>query len=384
MYFDLHYYFKVIAFVYAEKGFKGRSRILFRLLVLVPLNYLFNAVFFLLDYVFFPKLWSQKVEKPVFIVGHARSGTTLMHRLMAADGDRFSFFLYWEMFFPSLLQKKILKGLGWIDQHWFGSWINGKLKVWDEKTFAPWRHIHEQGLWIPEEDQFVMRGAFVTQQWSLDLPLIHKVDIFHVDQLSEKRKRRWMRHYKECVKRQLLLHGGHKTHLSKNPVMSGWVNALLETFPDAGIVVMMRDPLQCIPSTLKLMELTWQGNGWSKSQYQPSLDALANISFDTFRLPKIALQENGCERSAIVDYRLLTSAPRAEVKAIYTALNLEMSETFEAHLEAIESKEKKHSSHFEYNFDDYNISREKLELELAEFYQEYQWPRQSDQQEQTQ
>jgi hypothetical protein len=39
---------------------------LFNLLVLVPLEYVFHASFFLLDYVFFPGLWRQKVERPVF------------------------------------------------------------------------------------------------------------------------------------------------------------------------------------------------------------------------------------------------------------------------------------------------------------------------------
>jgi hypothetical protein len=195
-----------------------------------------------LDYVFFPRLWRQEVERPVFIVGHARSGTTLAHRLLAADGDTFSYFLYWEMFFPSLLQKKIIRALGWIDENWLGRFFNKRLHLWNS-----------------EEDQFVMRAAFVTQQWSLDVPMMDVIDIFHVDQMPTRKRRRWMHHYRECVKRQLLLNGGNKTHLSKNPVMSGWVQAIIETFPDARIAVMMRDPGQCIPSVLKLVELTWKG-----------------------------------------------------------------------------------------------------------------------------
>ena len=68
-------------------------------------------------------------SKPVFIVGHARSGTTLMHRLMSADGDRFSYFLYWETFFPSLLQKKIIRAFGRIDSTLLGGLIDKKLKA---------------------------------------------------------------------------------------------------------------------------------------------------------------------------------------------------------------------------------------------------------------
>ena len=102
MYFDLQYYWRVLRHVWSLKQWPGRRRTLVRLLLLVPLEYLFNVLFFTLDYLVFPSLWRQQVERPVFIVGHARSGTTLVHRLLAADGETFSYFLYWEMFFPSL------------------------------------------------------------------------------------------------------------------------------------------------------------------------------------------------------------------------------------------------------------------------------------------
>ena len=106
MYFDVEYYLRVVRHVWALKSWRGRNRMLFRLLVLVPLTTVFHGICFLLDYLLFPRLWRQQAIKPVFIVGHARSGSTLCHRLMAADGETFSYFLYWETFFPSLLQKR--------------------------------------------------------------------------------------------------------------------------------------------------------------------------------------------------------------------------------------------------------------------------------------
>jgi hypothetical protein len=51
---------------------------------------------------------------------------------------------------------------------------------------------------------------------------------------------------------------GHGTHLSKSPLMCGWVGALIETFPDARFVVMVRNHNQCMPSPLKLPEVTWR------------------------------------------------------------------------------------------------------------------------------
>ena len=198
----------------------------------------FHAICFALDWILFPGLRKVEVKEPVFMVGHARSGTTLLSRLMTYDADRFSYFLYWEMFFPSLLQKKLIKTIGSLDEKWLGRMINKRLVAWDDKKYGPYRHMHDMSLWNSEEDQFVKRGAFVTQQWSMDIPMMEVIDIFHVDEMPRRKRRRWMHHYHECVKRQVLLNGGNKMHLSKNPVMSGWVEALIETFPDARIVVM--------------------------------------------------------------------------------------------------------------------------------------------------
>ncbi|MBT4520264.1 MAG: sulfotransferase [Halieaceae bacterium] len=378
MYFDFHYYRKVLAYAWAQKQWPGRNKVLVKLLILVPLTTIFHAAFFTLDYLFFPALWHQKVVAPVFVVGHARSGTTLMHRLLAADGNRFSYFMFWEMFFPALTEKKIISMLAWLDRTVFGCRVEKYLQDWDERTFGQWRHIHEQGLWIPEEDQFIMNAAFVTQQWALDLPLMHEVDIFHIDELSARRRRSWMNFYKACVKRQLVLKGSSKTHLSKNPVMSGWVGAILDTFPDAAIVVMVRDPLQCIPSTLKLVEQQWRSKGWKKQDYLPSQQALTAISFDSFEMPRDLLAVRPGTPHKFVDYRDLTKSPKETVEQVYSAIGLGITDEYREYLHLQQEKEKKHSSKFNYNIDDYEITPREIEARLASLYDAYQWPRYQD------
>jgi hypothetical protein len=379
MYFDFLYYRKVLGYTWTQTQWPGRNKTLFKLLLLVPLATVLHTLCFALDYVFFPALWRQQVKAPVFIVGHARSGTTLIHRLMAADGERFSYFYYWETFFPALTQRAVIRGIGWLDRTLFRRAIVRRLEAWDEKTFAPIRHIHNQGLWIPEEDQFVMKASFVTQQWALDLPLMDKIDIFHIEALSEKRKKRWMNFYKACVKRQLVSNGGNKIHLSKNPLMSGWVNAIIETFPDARVVVMVRDPIACIPSTLGLVELYWKAQKWRTDEYAAAQAALTQISFDSFKLPVQVLAEHCDTLRYVVDYRDLVSSPKQTVESIYSALNISMSDEHSEYLSGQEEKEKQHSSDYRYNIDDYAVTSAEIEVELEQFYQQYQWPRASEQ-----
>jgi hypothetical protein len=74
-----------------------------------------HAVTFALDPIFFPVLPRTEVRSPVFVVGQARSGTTYLHRMVAND-PRFSYVLLWEMFFPSLLEKRLPRAALCADQ----------------------------------------------------------------------------------------------------------------------------------------------------------------------------------------------------------------------------------------------------------------------------
>ena len=383
MYFDIDYWWRVVRHVWSLKAWDGRTAMMAKLLLWIPLRTLLHGTCFLLDYLLFPRLWSQRVERPVFIVGHGRSGTTLMHRLMSADGDSFSYFLYWEMFFPSLLQKKVIRGIGRLDARLLGGFVNTRLKAWDDKTFGPYRHMHHMSLWNAEEDCFAMAAAFVSQQWSLEVPMMDVVDFFHVDDMPVKR-RRWMHHYRELVKRQLLLNGGDKVHLSKNPVMSGWVEALIETFPDARIVVMMRDPTECIPSCLKLVQANWRGKGWLSEDYAHSLELLTEISFEHFEKPRRVLARHEKTPQIVVDYRKLTTEPRETVHAVYQALDIGLSDEFDNWLQAQAEREKQHHSKFEYSLGEFHLKGEDIYARLEDFYRQYHWPEPGQSQEEQQ
>src|SRR3990172_4038999 len=240
MYFDFQTYFRMFRLARQEENPAGRRRLFFILLVLVPIVSAFHAICFFLDAILFPGLRKVEVRTPVFIVGHARSGTTLMHRLMSKDGERFSFFLLYELFFPSLLQKKMIRFLAACDRRLLGARIENRLKAWEERKFAATQDMHATGLTVPEEDDFIHTFSCASGFWIVLLPYMGLLDFYYVDQRPPQRRHRLMNFYKECVKRQLYLNGADKIHLSKNPTFSGRIESLIETFPDARIVVMMR------------------------------------------------------------------------------------------------------------------------------------------------
>ena len=113
-----------------------------------------------------------QIRTPVFIVGHARSGTTLLHRLMSRDADRFSAFLLYELFFPSLLQKKAIRFFARVRRaiarrrarapH---SRLGGAQVRQDARTSTRW------GCSEPEEDDGVLTYSCASGAWIVRLPV---------------------------------------------------------------------------------------------------------------------------------------------------------------------------------------------------------------------
>ena len=82
-YFDFSNYFKMVRLAWNEPVPKARYYFLAVLLIGVPLVSSFHAICFALDWLLFPGLRKLEVREPIFMVGHARSGTTLTHRLLS-------------------------------------------------------------------------------------------------------------------------------------------------------------------------------------------------------------------------------------------------------------------------------------------------------------
>src|ERR1700749_2852501 len=62
-----------------------------------------------LDHLFYPRHRKQVIDRPIFIVGNPRSGTTFLHRLLLGAGDMAALEL-WEMLFPGITPRKRVGG----------------------------------------------------------------------------------------------------------------------------------------------------------------------------------------------------------------------------------------------------------------------------------
>lgn len=373
MYFDFHIYAKMVRLAFREKNPTGRRRLFFVVFFLIPIVSTFHAICFFLDVLLFPGLRKVKVHEPVFILGHGRSGTTLMHRLMSKDGDRFSYFMLYEMFFPSLLQRKVIRTIAEWDRRWWGARLEKRMQALDDRLFGAMRDAHPTGFTAPEEDDDILTFSCASGVWITLFPYMGELDFFYVDEWPEKRRRGMMRYYKECIRRQLYLNGPHKTHLSKNPTFAGRMETLLETFPDARIALMLRNPYETIPSLLKLLQGSWKRHRWSREEMERSLRLIAETSFDTYRYPLEVLDRHPEVPRAFVAYAALVDHPHSTVTQAYEQLGLAMTPEFDAVLQAEEKRTRSHETTHRYSLEEFGLRADAIRTELSGVFARFGW-----------
>ena len=372
-FFDFANYFKMIRLAWNEKVPKARYYYLFVLLVATPVVATFHALCFALDWILLPDLRKVEVKKPIFMVGHARSGTTLTHRLLSKDAGRFSSFNLYELYFPSLIQKMAIRAIARFDEEKMRGLLAGQIRAWEEWRYGRMRHMHNMGLTEPEEDDIVLYWSMASGFWITKMPYMGDLDFYYMNRWPEKKRRRYNDFYRECVRRQLYLNGPDKIHLSKNPMYSGRVASLIEAFPDARIIVNVRNPYETIPSLLKLMRAGWKALGWEEERQKRCLEVLTDQSWDTYLHPLRTLDANPDTPGAVVDYRDLTSDPAATIERIYRDLDLPLTDDYREILAGESKRESQHKTSHSYSLEEFGLEADAIHRELAELFDRFQW-----------
>ena len=372
-FFDFENYFKLLRVAWTERSAKARWYYLAVLGLGVPLTASFHALCFFLDWLLFPELRKVEVVEPIFMVGHARSGTTLTHRLMSGDEGRFSYFLLWECYFPSLLQKKLIRWGAGFDQRNLAGSLAKLAERYEDRRYGKFRHMHAMGLTKPDEDDISLFYSMASGFWTTKIPAMGDLDFYHMNDWPLRKRRRYNDFYRELVRRQLYLNGPEKTHLSKNPTWAGRVASLLEAFPDARFVVNVRDPRETIPSLLKLVWSSWKELGWEQERQQENLRILAEMSWSSYRHPLEVLDAHPEVRGVVVDYRDLTADPARTLERLYRELELPMSDEFRARLAHEGKRARSHETRHSYSLEAFGLEGDVIRERLGDLFERFQW-----------
>ena len=358
-------------------GKLNRKRItfLFIFYTIWPIFSIYTRFCFLLDDLFFPAYKQQAIEKPFFILGNFRSGSTFLHRLLSRDANQFTSLRTWDIFLmPSIVQRKFFKQLAKIDRT-FGSPLVGALKSIDKRSLGKVR-IHKISMFEPEEDENILLHAFSTFFVSFMFPFLDDLPPYQFfdDALPASEKKRIMTFYKACIQRHLYATGGKRHFVSKSPAGSAKIETLLEFFPDARILYLVRNPLDMLPSTISWLSYAWNmfSNPGEKYLYRDQVLALTKY---WYHHPLEVIDRNPAPNKMVLNYDDLIRWPEQVIRSFYEQFGYIQNDGMEKIIQnAIEESRTYHSDHV-YHYEEMGFSHEEILREFEDIFERFHFDR---------
>lgn len=186
-----------------------------------------------------PEIADEVIETPIFVLGMGRTGTTIMHELLAQDPANRAPTLS-EMLSPAPASRRYrgdVTRLGVADAF---------VKILDEID-PSWLTKHESAGDLPNECGYMMNFEFMGTTFFGSYNCVS-----HVIWDSEQDQRRAYRMHERVLK-MLQWNNPRKRFVLKDPSHLGRLPQLLEFYPDARIVHTHRDPTRVVASTVSLM-----------------------------------------------------------------------------------------------------------------------------------
>ncbi|MDO5552759.1 MAG: sulfotransferase [Planctomycetia bacterium] len=250
---------------------------------------------------------TQLVEDPIFVIGHWRSGTTLLHEYMIRD-ERFTFSDTYTCFAPSHFL---------VSGPFFRPWVAclmPKARPMDNMA---------AGLDRPQEDEFALCAFGLPSPYrEILFPNAGRIDEDYLTlrNISDSARKKWLDTFEYFLKE--LTVANNKTIILKSPPHTARIKAILERFPNARFVHIHRDPYTLFPSTCTLwMKLAAvhgvqhpKGKGLEEKVYSDFEHMYNAFAADLPLLKEHQLVEVG--------YTDLVRNPVETLEKIYSGLNL--------------------------------------------------------------
>ena len=184
-----------------------------------------------------------------------------------------------------------------------------------------------------------------------------------------------MAFYRSCLQRRLFASGPKKMILTKATQSSGAVESLLEAFPDAKFITIIRHPYKSVASHVSVFWPVWQAHSPAMKKDGPESKAYARLAVRWFQhLFQFRLKVNPRQYYCI-DYRDLTRDPKAALEKLYEHFGWTMSPALQEKLAAATQQQRDFKSKHEYKLEEFGLSKEWIQQELGEVLEHYALPR---------
>lgn len=305
-----------------------------------------------------PELLKRPIERPVFVFGIPRTGTTLLSNLLAADPGRRSP-LTWEIDDPVPPPTK--------DALYTDPRALARLEM-ERKMLAArpdaGKYYRSSAIY-PNECMFFINADFKALMWEGRGKLPNYRDwLFNTADLTST-----YQYHKRFL--QLLQAEAPGVWNLKQPSHALWLETLLKTYPDARLVWTHRDPLTATGSFCSLMKMASSAFGLT-----PDLDYIAkNYSWQAVEHANRIMDSRarlGRDRIIDVHYADLMRDPVGSMRMLYRALNDDFTAEAEQGMRAwlADNPQDKFGKH-EYKLAQFGLTPEQVRGMFERYLSEY-------------
>lgn len=303
-----------------------------------------------------PEIAGIPIEKPLFIVGFPRTGTTILFNLLAQDpANRTP--RGWEVQFPTPPPET--------DTYATDRRIKRARKYFGRMdTMAPaLASIHEVGAELPQECMPIMAQTLLSPQPSIAYNIPGYQD--WVDRQNAAPAYVYHRHFLEHLQSRHM----NDRWVLKSPVHLATLDALLDEYPDARLIFTHRDPAKTIPSLASLVytvrgivtdsidakkvgreQLAW----WSKA-----LDHAVQVR---------AKHRDKSNQFVDIQFEEVLADPVAVLRRVYDRFDMPWSDAAESRMRAFlaANPQGKHGTH-RYELGDFGLELGEIRERFAEY-----------------
>ena len=302
----------------------------------------------------------EEMKPPLVIVGLPRTGSTMIHRLLASDPDHTAM-IWWEGRNPSRL-----KGEKRGEPH--ERILLGKKEVEIMVRASPdLMKIHPMDAMAADEEILLIEHSFhsTVPESFMNLPSYSE----WVESQDHTTSYEYLKRMLQYLQWQNLERKG-KSWVLKTPHHMGFVDVILKVFPGAKIIQTHRSPLETIPSYCSMVSTL--AEPLSNKSFAKNLGKHWEEKLSRALKHCMHVSDNHPNQFLDLNYKKLISEPIDEMEVIYNFLDKPYSS--EAKEKMILWKEEniqnKHGSH-EYNVEDYGINDKKILEDFDEYITKY-------------
>lgn len=306
-----------------------------------------------------PEILDVRVDAPIVVAGLARTGTTMLHRLIAQDAAIRSL-ASWEAINPAP-HTTHKPGQGKDPRFAQAARAAKGLKYMSPGFFA----IHPAEPDAPEEEVILLEQAFLTTtpEAMMNVPTYSKW-LEEQDHVPAYQALKRMMQYLQWQRPGI---GKHVRWVLKTPHHQEYFDPLLEVFPDATIVHTHRDPLKTSPSFFSMVTHLQMIFSDDVDPNRVAAHWLGKI--ENMARRAMSTRDRVNDKGFVdVSYYDLINDPIPEVARIYEAAGLDLTAEARDAMEASRKVNKQHKyGRHKYSLADFGMTDEDVESRLAPY-----------------